>query len=250
MTDVSRWLPFRTGPAGKVALLCLPHAGAGASTYRTWAAGLPAEIAACPVQLPGRESRAFEQPYQRIEPMVTDLARDLGDVTRWPYALFGHSMGAVVAFELVREIRRRGGPLPIQLFVAGRQAPHLPNVKPELRGLAGDRLASELRALGGTPDEVLADPALLDSITPLLRADFSVNETYQYNDEPPLDVPITAFAATQDPRASIDEVNAWRYETTGAFRSYVLPGEHFAVLRHGGFVRARIADALAFCLAG
>jgi medium-chain acyl-[acyl-carrier-protein] hydrolase len=242
--ETGRWLPFGTGRAARVRLLCLPHAGGGASVYRAWGAGLPADIAVCPIQLPGRESRLHEQPYRQIPPLVTDLASVLDEVVQ-PYALFGHSMGAIVAFELVREIRKRGAPAPVHLFVSGRHAPQLPDPHPGLRNLPVDQLAGVLRAFGGTPEEVLADLGLLEVIAPLLRADFCVNETYRYVEQRPLDVPVTAFVGASDPRASTAQVAAWGEQTTRSFRTYVLPGGHFAVLDQAPFVCGRVAERLA-----
>jgi medium-chain acyl-[acyl-carrier-protein] hydrolase len=242
--DTGRWLPFGTGQAPRVRLICLPHAGAGASVYRSWGAVLPDRIAVCPVQLPGRESRVLETPYQRVEPLVRDLADALADVLAEPYAMYGHSLGAIVAFELVREARARGSATPVHLFVSGRHAPQLPDPHPPMRDLPLDRLADALRVFGGTPDSVLADPGLMKTIAPLLRADFAVNETYAYAEQQPLDLPLTAFAATADARASTSQVAAWVEQTTKGFRTYVLPGGHFAVLDHAGFVRGRVAEAL------
>ncbi|MFC5286560.1 thioesterase II family protein [Actinokineospora guangxiensis] len=241
------WLPFGTGDAAPVRLLCLPHAGAGASAYRTWGQGLPEEIAACPVQLPGRESRMGETPYDRVEDIADDLAGALfADATglRTPYALFGHSMGAIVAFALAQRLRERGLPEPVHLFVSGRQAPHLRTSLPDLRHLGITELAAELATLGGTPRQVLDNPDLLGMIAPLLRADFAVNETYRHTGEAALDIPVTAFAAAADPRASVHQVDGWREATAGAFHLHRLPGDHFAVLRQAAFVHRTVAAAL------
>jgi medium-chain acyl-[acyl-carrier-protein] hydrolase len=239
------WLPFGTGTGQqRLRLLCLPHAGAGATAYRAWAAGLAPEIAACPVQLPGRESRAWEQPYRQMDALVSDLSEALGDLVDEPYAVFGHSLGALVAFELVRHLRRAGRPAPVHLFVSGCRAPQLAMTQPALRDLPACELAPALRAMGGTPAAVLADPALLQAIAPLLRADFCVYETYRYTAEPPLDVPVTALAATADRRAGQDQVAAWRSQAGSEFQLYVLPGGHFAVLDHAAFVHGRITQAL------
>jgi medium-chain acyl-[acyl-carrier-protein] hydrolase len=246
-TSTSRWLPFGPGHAKGIRLLCLPHAGAGAATYRAWGAGLPPEVGLCPIQPPGRESRSFEPPYRHVAPLVADLVDELDGILDTPYAVFGHSVGALVAFELVRQIRRSGLPMPMHLFVSGRHAPHLSSDQEQLRDLPTDELARTLAALGGTPSQVLADPDLLESIAPLLRADFSVNETYEYTVEAPLDVGITAFAATADARAERSQVAAWREHTSADFQLYLLPGGHFAVLKEAPFVHGRIAAVLASC---
>jgi medium-chain acyl-[acyl-carrier-protein] hydrolase len=240
----ARWLPYGSGQAQSLRLICLPHAGAGASGYRAWGAGLGPGITACPVQLPGRESRAFEEPYRQMDALVGDLTDAIGELVETPYAVFGHSMGALVAFEFVRRIRRSCGAAPVHLFVAGAHAPHLSSRVAALRDLPACELATALHALGGTPSEVLTDPALLKVFAPLLRADFTVYETYRYQAEPPLDIPITAFAATADRRAGQGQVAAWRSHTSSGFQMYVLPGGHFAVLEHASFVHTRIMEAL------
>lgn len=240
----TRYLPFLPPEGATVRLFCLPHAGAGASTYRAWAAGLPPHIGACPVQPPGRETRMCERPFETVGPLVTSLADELTELLDVPYAVFGHSVGALVAFELVREIRRRGWPAPVHLFVSGRPAPQEPYVHTRLAGITVDGLADLLRELGGTGAEVLDDRDLLAAIAPLFRADFAVNETYVYQREAPLDVPITALGGTEDPRAGAAQLSAWRAQTTRAFRLHLVPGGHFAILRRPGPVHAVLAKAL------
>jgi medium-chain acyl-[acyl-carrier-protein] hydrolase len=130
----------------------------------------------------------------------------------------------------------------LPLFVSGRHAPHLPDVHPPLRDLPVERLANVLRTFGGTPEAVLGDRQLTAGIAPLLRADFAVHETYRYAEQQPLDVPVTAFAATTDPRADPAPVAAWASHTTRDFRIYVLPGGHFAILDQASFVHRRVAE--------
>lgn len=243
------WFPFGPGPGvgrcGAVRLLCVPHAGAGASVFRAWGTGLSGDIMVCPVQLPGREGRFRQAPYLHFRPLVRDLATQLLERVEPPYAVFGHSVGAMLAFELVRQVRSQGGPPPVHLFVSGRHAPQLPSPDEDLRDVPTPRLAAALRQLGGTPELVLNDPDLLASTLTLLRADLSVNETYEYVPQPLLDLPITAFAATADPRADCEQIAAWRAQTSRGFQQHVLPGGHFAILRHAPIVHAYIVQALA-----
>jgi medium-chain acyl-[acyl-carrier-protein] hydrolase len=125
----SPWFPFGTGDGAPVRLLCLPHAGAGAGVYRAWSRGLPAWITTCPVQPPGREKRRSETPMTSAQELARQLAPVIIKTVRPPYAIFGHSTGALCAFEVSREIRRLDGPLPVHLFVAGRRAPGIPMVR-------------------------------------------------------------------------------------------------------------------------
>lgn len=249
----TRWLPFRnmtqTQP-GAPALYCLPHAGGGASAYRTWLGRLPG-VAVLPVQLPGRETRFREPPYQRMLPLVCDLADvvladvEANPVPGTPYAIYGHSLGALVGFELVREIRRRGAVAPVHLFVSGCVAPHTPfDDGPPVRDMSLPQLVATLRHLGGTPEWLLSDRSALDMIVPAIRADFSVKETSQYLPEPPLEVPITALPSTADPRASRELVLRWREQTIRMFQAHTFIGGHFAVFEQTELTHSYVCEAL------
>ncbi|MEU7830204.1 thioesterase domain-containing protein [Nonomuraea sp. NPDC049129] len=246
---IQRWLPFRaqTGAAADaLALFCLPHAGGGASAYRAWQHRLPG-VAVLPVQPAGRENRLREPPYERMAPLVADLADViLAEVSGGRrYAVYGHSLGALVSFELLREIRRRGGPAPVHLFVSGCVAPHRSfDDGPPVRGMSSSELVELLRKLGGTPDWLLNDPSVLEMILPAMQADFSVKETYTYYPEPPLDVPITALPSTDDPRAGRELVAAWREQTTGRFDLHTYVGGHFAVFEQAKLTYKHVSEAL------
>lgn len=239
------WLPLGTHPDAEIRLLCLPHAGAGATTYRSWAKGLPDQVRACPVQPPGRERRRREEPFTNVEPLARELAKEIVESVRPPYALFGHSTGALCAFETLRELRRIEAILPVHLFVSGRRAPqvHMPRHDPAAMNLT--ELANLLRHLGGTPEEVLAAPELLALLQPVLAADFSVNEDYSHTQQPPFDIPVTAFAGADDPGADATLMEPWASHTARRFRLHALPGGHFAIFDHAAVVHARIAEALA-----
>ncbi|MBP2707754.1 thioesterase [Microbispora sp. RL4-1S] len=249
---VARWLPFSalTGAEpGALPLYCLPHAGGAASAFRGWQRRLPG-VAVQPVQPPGRESRHREEPYRRMEPLVSDLADvvltdvELSAAGR-RYALYGHSLGALVAFELVREIRRRGGPEPVHLFVSGSDAPHLTYEDgPEVAKMGRAELVALLRALGGTPEWLLDDPEALDMVLPAVQADFTVKETYAYRDEPPLEVPITALPGDADPRVSGAKVAGWWAQTSRGFTLHPIQGGHFAVFEQVARTHEIVAEAL------
>ncbi|HET9899066.1 MAG TPA: thioesterase domain-containing protein [Streptosporangiaceae bacterium] len=240
----SPWLPFGSKQDASVRLLCLPHAGAGATVYRTWASGLPGWIGACPVQPPGREKRRSEPILTAVRPLVESLAPDVAALVRPPYAIFGHSTGALCSFELIHELRRIGGPLPVHLFVAGRRAPQIPMDRTPLEGLSIEELTVTLRNMGGTPEEILADRDMVGLIRPMLIADFSVNESYSYTQVPALDLPITAFAGASDPGANVSQLAAWKEQTSARFHLHTLGGGHFAVFDHASDVLAVIAESL------
>ena len=240
----SPWIPFGTAPDAGVRLLCLPHAGAGAAVYRAWGTGFPVGVAACPVQPPGREKRQREPPLTSVHELANLLAAEVITSVSQPYALFGHSTGALVAFQLARRIRELGGPQAVHLFVSGRPAPQIPLRRTALGGLPIADLAAVLRELGGTPEAVLQDEGILRRIRGLLVADFAVNEDYTHQPEAPLAIPITVFAATQDPGTSIAQAAAWAEQTSAAFRLRLVEGNHFAVFDRAAEVQQEIANVL------
>jgi surfactin synthase thioesterase subunit len=210
-------------------LFCLPYAGGGASVYRGWPARLPG-VEVLPVELPGRESRLGEQPYSEMAPLVTALTDAIGPELTKPYAIFGHSFGGRIGFELNREIRRRGLAAPLALFVSGCRAPHIDRVPtPKLSELPERMFAGMIRKLSGTPPEVFDDPELLKLLMPALRADFTIVDSYEYTDEPALPWPVHAFGGTEDPDAREDTLLAWQAHTSASFRLRSLPGGHFVV---------------------
>jgi valine--pyruvate aminotransferase len=241
----SAWFPYGTSPRAPVRLLCLPHAGAGATVYRNWASGLPDWVGVCPMQPPGRERRRAEPPATQVRPLVAAAADEVVASVRAPYAIFGHSTGALCAFELAREMRRRGAPEPAYLFVSGRPAPQDPMRQTRLGELSIEALADVLRRLGGTPEEVLSDRDFLAMIQPMLVADFTVNEEYAYYPEPPLDVPLMAFPATGDPDGTAEAMAPWREATAAGFSARELDGGHFAIFDQAATVLGHIAGALA-----
>jgi len=215
-------------------LFCLPHAGGGAAQFRTWPAALPPSVEVCAVQLPGRETRFKETPFNRWQPLVANLADVLSTAIDRPYALFGHSMGALLAFEVVRQLRRLDYPEPVHLFAAGHRAPPLPSLQPAIHALSDQAFRAELRHRKGTPDAVLENDDLMQALTPMLRADFAVCETYDYRPEPRLDCPLTAVGGQLDDTVPAQHLAAWRELTSSAFEVLLLPGGHFFPATHQG----------------
>ncbi|MEZ4322030.1 MAG: thioesterase domain-containing protein [Myxococcota bacterium] len=204
-------------------LFCLPNAGGGTVDFRRWS--LP-DTDVLPACLPGRETRLHERPYRSMPPLVEDLADALP--TDRPYAMYGHSMGSWLAFELVRELRRRGHRLPTHLWVGARHAPHLPTSTPPLGRLPQAAFLEGMQArYGAIPDVLLGDPELLKTFLPALRGDVVLLDDYRYAEEAPLDVPITVFRGADDPTVSEAEARAWEAHTTGPFALHTVPGGHF-----------------------
>ena len=222
------WFTSQRPNAGaRLRLFCFPYAGGGAAIYRLWPQSLPSEVEACMAQLPGRGTRLREEPFTNLDALVAAVAEAIAPLLDKPFALFGHSMGAMISFELARRLREQGQPQPSHLFISGRRAPQLPNDDPISYNLPDAELGQELLRLNGTPKEVLEHPELMELMLPLLRADFSVVETYDYRPGVPLDCPLTAFGGLRDAEVSREQLDAWREQTTGEFALRMLPGDHF-----------------------
>jgi medium-chain acyl-[acyl-carrier-protein] hydrolase len=240
----------RPVPAAKVRLFCFPYSGAGANIYYPWADVLPPSWEICPVQLPGRGNRMSEPLATRLAPQVDALAAGLAPYLDKPFAFFGHSMGALIGFELARRLRRAAAPLPVHLFVSGHQAPHLPDRNPPLHALPEAAFLDKLRELNGTPEEVLRHPELRELLIPILRADFAVCETYVYAAEPPLECPVSAFSGLGDDYVNREELEAWREQTTARFSLRMFPGDHFYLNTARPYLLQALARELEQTLAG
>lgn len=216
--------------AASLRLFCFPFAGGGAQSFRTWPDALPNTVEVCPVQLPGRELRIKEPPFSNVVPMLEPLATAIRPSLDKPFAFFGHSMGAIIAFELARKLRRDHNLLPECLIVSARVAPHLPIPRAPIHNLPLAEFLEALKGLKGTPKEVLENQALMDIVTPLLRADLAVHEAYGYLEETRLQCPILAFGGLQDTEASRQAIDAWQEHTTGGFVRRMLPGDHFFIV--------------------
>jgi medium-chain acyl-[acyl-carrier-protein] hydrolase len=227
-SPAERWLAYReANPRARLRMFCFPYAGGGASAYRGWGALMPPHFEVCPVQLPGRESRLREPPFTRPEALIQAVADALEPYLGMPFVFFGHSMGGMISFELTRELRRRGKPLPLHLFVAGRRAPDVPPREESIHDLPEPEFIEKLRELNGTPEEVLQHAELMKLLSPVLRADFAVNETYAFTEEAPLDQGISAFGGLGDEEVTREDLERWRQHTKGRFRMRMLPGDHF-----------------------
>jgi medium-chain acyl-[acyl-carrier-protein] hydrolase len=226
-TATSKWVTFPApNPAARLRLFCFPYAGGGASIFRAWGRQLPPTVEVCAVQLPGQGGRLLEPPFTRLTAMVEALAPALRPFTDRPFAFFGHSMGAMIAFELARLLRREGRAMPVRLFVSGRRAPQLPT-EPPTYDWSEAGFISELRRLNGTPQEVLEHEELMRLILPQLRADFEAVQTYRYEPEPPLDIPFSVFGGVEDCGASRQMLEPWAEHTTREFTLQMFPSDHF-----------------------
>jgi medium-chain acyl-[acyl-carrier-protein] hydrolase len=208
-------------------LVCCAHAGGGATAFNGWARRLPPGFAVIKVQLPGREDNWECAPIRSIHALVARLASQAIPLLDRPLALYGHSMGAIVMFELAREFRRRGHPLPACLFVSGRRAPQLPLSHPALFSLSDEDLIARMRSMGAANPELFDKPRWRDHFFPAIRADLQISDLYEYYREPPLECPIYAFGGHDDSTVKHWEWQAWREQTSAGFAGQALSGRHF-----------------------
>ena len=240
----NRWLAYRKPrPQAKVRLFCFHYAGGAASVFRTWQEALPPSVEVCPVQLPGRESRLRETLLTSLDPLLDSLLENLQPALDLPYVFFGHSMGAIISFELSLKLRESGTKGPELLMLSGRRSPHSPETDRPIYDLPGAEFRRELRKLNGTPEEVLAHPELMELLEPVLRADFAVCETYVHQATKPLSCPMTVFGGLEDSKTPLEALEGWRRYTDGAFRLKRFPGDHF-------FLNGTSRDALLNAVAG
>jgi len=227
--DPRLWLSYPPLEAGQTLLLCLPHAGGGAAAFSPWIPLAPPTLRICPVQLPGREKRVREQPVDDLSVLVLTLGPILKQHLDKPFAIFGHSMGALIGFELSRELRRSYGLLPSRLFVSAARAPQLPRRDPLISASSDQELLNELSGLGGMASEVLRHKELLGLSLPTIRADLHLCESYVYRPEQALECPISAFGGLGDEGVTRDGLLAWEEQTSSAFKGRFYPGDHFYI---------------------
>ena len=241
----SEWLTRpRPNPQARLRLFCFPYAGGNVHAFRKWPQQLPPGVEVLAAQLPGRGARMREQPYTSVTALVEELGVAVRPLLDRPFAFFGHSMGAIIAFELARLLRGEGGAAPAHLFVSGRRAPQIPDADPPTYNLPDAEFIEEVRRLNGTPPEVLEHPELMGLMLPLLRADFQVVDTYRYADGPPLGCPISAFGGLQDFDVTREQLEAWREQTTSGFVRRMFDGDHFFLHRAEPVLLATIARDL------
>lgn len=227
-TKPNPWLTcFTPHPTATLRLFCFPYAGGGAPVFREWSGLLPnAEIIA--LQYPGRGARMMEPPMQSLPELAAGIYEAILPHLNKPFAFFGHSLGSLVAFEVARLLRKNGHPLPRHLFVSARKAPHVPRTaEKQMHKLPEQEFIEELKTYNGTPKEILENKDLMELVLPVLRADFRVNETYEYGEEPALHIPLTALTGIEDSRATEADMTKWSLHTSDVFTQQTFPGDHF-----------------------
>lgn len=238
----------KPNPGARLQLFCVPFAGRGASVFREWPDALGDMVELSAIQLPGRESRLREPPFTRMHGAVQELLGTLRLELDRPFALFGHSMGAVICFELARALRAENK-TPAHLIVSGRRAPQYPDRRPPLTSLPDNEFVAEIcRRYNGIPREVFDHPELLELLLPTLRADVELLETYEYKEAPPFAFPITALGGDSDSETSKEEIAAWRDQTSAGFSMKIFSGDHFFLQSAAADVLETIQTALHQCL--
>jgi medium-chain acyl-[acyl-carrier-protein] hydrolase len=221
------WLvPLGKKRTAATQLICFPYAGGSAALYTAWPDGLPEWVDVTAVALPGRGTRFDEPPSSDFAGLVSELAGAIAAAGAPRLALFGHSLGALLAYEVARKLQARHAG-PDLLFVSGRQAPGLPSRRIPIVHLPDGEFVAELRAIGGTPAEILASDELIGMLMPMLRADFAMAEQYVPLRGPRLSCPLVALGGITDPWVHAEDLRAWSAATTGPFSMRMFPGDHF-----------------------
>jgi medium-chain acyl-[acyl-carrier-protein] hydrolase len=225
-------------------LFCFHHGGGGASSFNGWYRLLPPSVDMFRVQLPGREDRLDEKLIGNVDDLMDGLIPQLAPLLDRPAVFYGHSLGAIVAFEAVRRLRQDGHRLPLALLVSGRRAPHLP-LSHQPFGLASeDDLTGYLASMGGIPDALLKKAHWSNQLLPIVREDLNISDLYVHRRQPPLPCPITFFAGVADPWVKSPERQGWQHHTAAAFRLIELPGGHFFSRDEQATIVANIVDTL------
>jgi medium-chain acyl-[acyl-carrier-protein] hydrolase len=239
---MNRWVTsVNSTTHAKGQLICLPFAGGGASFYRRWSAIVPDTISMFAMQLPGREERMNEPPFERMQELVQAAIVGLVPTLRPPYSLFGHSLGALICYELIHALRQQGHPMPEHLFVSGAMAPQIARTSKPVHELPDNLLIEEIARYGGFAEEILDHPELMELLLPRLRADFALFETYTFQQHAPLPCPITAFAGQSDEYVKTDSAAAWQSQTAAEFQFQSFPGGHFFLNEFASQMLNRIA---------
>jgi medium-chain acyl-[acyl-carrier-protein] hydrolase len=216
-------------PSSKARVFCFPPAGGGANLFLSWPNDLPETVEAYGLQLPGRGERFLDPPEVDMSAIVNGVVAELEPLTDRPYVFFGHSLGALIAFDVARALRRRGARLPLHLIAGAYRAPDVLDTDPPLHQLPDEEFISELARLGGMPDEILKHKEMMELLLPMLRADFTLHETYVYTHEAPLPWTITACGGMLDKDVQRETLEGWRRQATGGFELRMYPGGHFFV---------------------
>jgi medium-chain acyl-[acyl-carrier-protein] hydrolase len=225
----------------KTRLLCFPSAGAGAVSYRTWLNAFPHNVEVVPIELPGRGARIKESLFFDVRALAGALISGSAGHFNEPYAVFGHSVGALLAYEVVRLVERA----PVHFFASAHRSPDYPQTAPILHDLSDDALCRELKSLGGLNEALSRERDVMRLLLPAIRADLRMTETYQPDREPfILPCPITAYAGVADELVPAAHMEGWRLHTARSFHLNVMQGGHFYLQQFGCPLTSMLAASL------
>lgn len=243
MEATKLWIrQFHEAPQARLCLLCFPHAGGSATSYFPLSSLLSPQITVAAVQYPGRQDRRGETPLSSVTALADEISEVVAGWIDRPVAVFGHSMGSVVGYEVARRLRSAGETVPA-LFVSGRRAPHLPSGE-WVHTMTDEQILAELRVLDGTQRQLLDEEELVRMALPAIRADYQAVETYRHEPRPRLDVPIHAFVGESDPRVTVPEVDEWAQHTAAEFTRRTFPGGHFYLNKEQHAIAGAIVEVL------
>jgi pyochelin biosynthesis protein PchC len=242
--DSEAWINrFHPAPEGTPRLVCFPHAGGSSSFYHPVSQALHPDVDVLALQYPGRQDRRLEEPVRDIHALADLVTAALRPWSSGPLAFFGHSMGAILAYEVALRLQQENGTGPDVLFASGRRAPSTTRVE-GVHKRDDDGVVRELKKLAGTEAALLADEELMRMILPAIRADYEAIETYAPRPGPRLTCPVTVLVGDNDPQVTLAEAQTWQDHTTGPFDMKTFTGGHFYLTAHQREVIALIRDRL------
>ena len=228
--QVNKWLvSYQVDDHAKLNLFCFPYAGGNAAAFKSWINYLPKMVNLFAIELPGHGTRLSETPIDSFKAIIDDITKAALPLLSLPYVVFGHSMGAIFAFEFIRHLRKKDIPIPVHMFLSAQEGARFKHNNPKYL-LPDHEFIEYLRKKSGTADKILASKELMDCLLPMLRLDHKFSETYHldYQEEPPLNCPITVFSGLDDDIKE-DALKTWSFETQRKFDIEYFPGGHFFI---------------------
>jgi len=227
---MSNWFKsYKTSPISRLRLFCFPYAGGSAQVFSQWADQLPDFVDVIAIQSPGRGRRFSESPIDCLKTKVQTLHREILPYTDKPYLFIGHSNGALLAYELARELQKSGNSNLKHIVLSAKRAPHLPNIKDPIHDLPNKEFIAELKGYNFTPDEVLENDELMELFLPMLRADFKLSDTHQFNHDCSLEASASLFWGKQDEDVPLNDVLAWKEVISGETSLVEFDDGHFFI---------------------
>ncbi|WDE09214.1 thioesterase [Thalassomonas viridans] len=225
----NKWLVIpKPNPNADIKLICFPYAGGSSASYLPWLSQLPTNVELIMVQLPGRGSRVFEDAFDEMEPLVKQLLKFLPAVLNKPYILFGHSLGSRIAFELALKLKEMAHHLPAHFIASGSRGPHTA-LKNKIHNLPDNEFINELKKMGGTPDTLLDNNALMELLLPAIRGDFAIAEKYSYSGKETLNCPVSVLGGKDDKGITEADLKSWGNFFASPANVHMVNGNHFFI---------------------